>query len=81
MNNSPQYNQQKLKKYVFTKTWKAAVTASISENKNSGWHARKNPNQQCWKVVTFSDPSFSKKCIYFYTTISPNNTLNRPSSA
>ena len=66
MNNSPQYNQQKLKKYVFSKTWKVAVTASISENKNSGFHARKNPKQQCLKVVTFSDPSFSKKCIYFY---------------
>ena len=56
MNKSPQYNQQKLRKYVFAKTWKVAVTASISENKNSGFHARKNPKQQYLKVVTFSDP-------------------------
>ena len=56
MNKSPQYNQQKLRKYVFAKTWKVAATASISENKNSGFHARKNPKQQYLKVVTFSDP-------------------------
>ena len=33
---------------------------------NSGFHARKNANQQYLKVVTFSDPSFSKKhiCVY-----------------
>ena len=65
MNKSPQYNQQKLRKYVFAKTWKVAVTASISENKNSGFHARKNLKQQYLKVVTFSDPSFSKKCIVY----------------
>ena len=28
--------------------------------------ARKNPKQQYLKVVTFSDPSFSKKRIYVY---------------
>ena len=28
MNKSPQYNQQKLRKYLFTITWKVAVTAS-----------------------------------------------------
>ena len=41
MNKSLQHNQQtepssaslKLRKYVFTKTWKVAVTASTSENK------------------------------------------------
>ena len=43
MNKSPQYNQQhtkakqskslKLRNYVFTKTWKLAIAASISENK------------------------------------------------
>ena len=34
MNKSPQYNKQKLRKYVFTRRWKAAVTtASISEKK------------------------------------------------
>ena len=60
MNKSPQYNQQKLRKYVFAKTWKVAVTASISENKNSGFHVRKDLKQQ-HKVVTFS-----KKRIYVY---------------
>ena len=66
MNKSPQYNQQKLRKYVFAKTWKVVVTASISENKNSGFHARKNPKQQYLKVVAFSDPLFPKKHIYVY---------------
>ena len=34
MNKSPQYNKQKLRKYVFTRRWKAAVTTdSISEKK------------------------------------------------
>ena len=33
---------------------------------NSGFHARKNLKQQYMKVVTFSDPSFSKKSIYVY---------------
>ena len=51
--NSPQYNQQKLRKYTFTKTWNVAVTVSISENKNSGFHARKNRKQQHLKVVMF----------------------------
>ena len=49
----------KLRKYVFTKTWKVAVTAYLKIN--SGLHARKNPKQQYLKVVTFSDPSSSKK--------------------
>ena len=53
MNNSLQYNQQKLRKYAFTKTWNVAATASISENKNSEFHARKNPKQQYLKVVMF----------------------------
>ena len=44
MNKSPQCNQQKLRKYVFTKTWKVAVTASISEKKNV-FHVRKNSKQ------------------------------------
>ena len=45
-----------------------AVTPSISENKYvvGGFHARRNPKQQYLKVVTFSDPSFSKKLIYVY---------------
>ena len=55
----------KLRKYVFTKTWKVAVTAaSLSGNKYCGFHARKNPMQQYLKIVTFSDASFSKRCIY-----------------
>ena len=39
MNKSPHFNQQtgtaslKLRNYVFTKTWKLTITASISENK------------------------------------------------
>ena len=33
---------------------------------NSGFHARKNPKQQYLKVVTFSDPSFTKTRIYVY---------------
>ena len=46
MNKSPQYNKQKLRKYVFTRRWKAAVTtASISDKKN-GFHARKYSKQQ-----------------------------------
>ena len=46
----------KLRKYVFTKTLKVAVTAGE-------FHARKTPKQQYPKAVTFSDLSFSKKCI------------------
>ena len=36
MNKSSQYNQQsksEVEEYVFTKTWKVAITASISEKK------------------------------------------------
>ena len=33
MNKSPQYNQQNLRKYVFPKAWKVAVTAAISISK------------------------------------------------
>ena len=55
----------KLRRYVFIKTWKVAVTASISENKL--WaYTRQNPKQQHLKVLTFSDPSFNKKRIYVY---------------
>ena len=76
MNKSPQYNQQsksEVGKYVFTKTWESGSHSSIYNtylkiNRNSGFHlhARKNPKQQHLKVVTFSDPSFSKKHIYVY---------------
>ena len=54
----------KLRKFVFTKTWKGAVTLYLKIN--SGFHARKNSKQQYLKVVMFSDSSFSKKCIYVY---------------
>ena len=53
MTKSPQYIQQaenqssaslKLRKYVFTKISKVAVTASVAiTEKNSGFHARRNP--------------------------------------
>ena len=33
---------------------------------NSEFHARKNPKQRYLKAVTFSEPSFSKKCIDVY---------------
>ena len=38
----------------------------LKMNKSSGFHARENPKQQYLNVVTFSDPSFSKKHIYVY---------------
>ena len=80
MNKSPQYNQQtdrqvisseslKLRKYVgIYQNLESGChrTASISENKYSDSHARKNPKQQYLKVVTFSDASFNKKHIYVY---------------
>ena len=40
MNKSHQY---KLRKYVFTKTWKLAIAASVSEN--SVFHVRENPSE------------------------------------
>ena len=47
----------KLKKYVFTKRWKVAVTAQHLYLKiNTGFHARKNPKQQYLKV-TISESS------------------------
>ena len=56
----------KLRKYVFTKTWKVAVTASVCLKLNSGFHARKNLKEHYPKVVTFSDASFIKKGIDVY---------------
>ena len=52
MNKSPQHNQQtepnqcksELRNYVFTKFWKLAIPASVSEN--SGFHARENPSEE-----------------------------------
>ena len=69
MIKSPRYNQQsKLRKYVFTIQNMETVCHSISIylKINSGFHARKNPKQQYLNGVMFSDPSFSKKCIYVY---------------
>ena len=65
MNKSPQYNQQKLRKYVYTNIWKVAVTTSL-KIKIVGSMPVKSPKQQYLKVVTFNDPSFSKKRIYVY---------------
>ena len=56
----------KLRKYVFPKTWRVAVTSIYILKINSGFHARKNPKQQYLEVVTFSDASFSKEHIYVY---------------
>ena len=44
-----------LRKYLFSKTWKVGVAASIYLKINSGFHARKNLKQQYLKVVTFSN--------------------------
>ena len=48
---------------------------------NSGFHARKNLKQRYVKIVTFGDPSFSKKRIYILRSCTLDKTLNRPSSA
>ena len=60
----------KLRKYVFTKTWKVAVTALVVLKINSGFHARKNPKERYLKVVTFSDASF-RKCTFMFTSVQP----------
>ena len=73
MNKSPQYNQQsksEVEEICIYQNMESSRHSSIclylKINKNSGFHPRKNPKQQCLKVVTFSDPSFSKKHIYGY---------------
>ena len=72
----------KLRKYVFTKTIKSGRRFIAIWTENKHWvkcHARKNLKQQYMKVVSFSDPSLSKKCICL-RPCSLCNTLNTPSS-
>ena len=63
-----QYNQQnkseveKICIYENLGSGRHSIYLKIS----SGLHDRKSPKQQYLKVVTFSDPSFSKKRIYVY---------------
>ena len=72
MNKSPQYTQQSKSEveeiciYQSTESAEWPSQHLYLKNLNSGFYARKNPKQQCLKVVTFSDASFSKKCIYVY---------------
>ena len=84
MKKSPQYNQQSksdVEKICIYQNMESG-RHSVSENKGCVFHARKNPKQQYLKVVTFSDPSFDKKCIYVYIQpCSLNNTLDRQYSA
>ena len=62
MNKSPQYNQQS----------KSEVEEIMYLPKHGKWRSqhlylmpeKEYPKQQYLKVVTFSDPSFSKKHIY-----------------
>ena len=68
MSNSPQCNHQskseveKICIYQNMESGRHSIYLKI----NNGFHARKNPKQQYLKVVTFSDVSFSKECIYAY---------------
>ena len=55
----------KSRKCVFTITWKWR-SQHLYLKINSEFHSRKNPKQQYLKVVTLSDPSFSKRRFYFY---------------
>ena len=70
MNKSPQYNQQSKSEveeiYIYQNIESGRHRIQYLLKMNSGFHARKNPKQQYLKVVTFSDPSFSKKHIYVY---------------
>ena len=69
MNKSPQYNQQSKseaeERCIYQNMENGCLSLYIWK-KNSGFHSRKNREQQYPKVVTFSDPSFRKKCIYVY---------------
>ena len=68
MKKSPQYNQQsksEVEEICIYQNMESGRDSIYSYLKiNSGIHARKNPKQRYLKVVPFSDPSFSKKCIY-----------------
>ena len=70
MNKSPLYNQQS--KSEVEEICIYQNMESISENKNSGFHTRKNSNQQyLHKVVMFSDWSFIQQkthlCLWPYS--------------
>ena len=71
MNKSPQYNQQSKSEveeiYFYQNIERGCHSIQYLLKINSGFHARTNPKQQYLKVVTFSDPSFSKKQIYVYS--------------
>ena len=67
MNKSPQQNQQSKSKVEEICIYQNMESGRHSTYKiNSGFHARKNLKQQYLKIVTFSDPSFSKKSVYVY---------------
>ena len=70
MNKNPQYNQQSKSEVeeicIYQNMESGSLSIYLYLKTNSGFHARKNPKQKYLKVVTFSDPSFSKKCIYVY---------------
>ena len=70
MNKSSQYNPQSKSKveeiYFYHNMESGRHSIYIWKQIPSGLHARKNPEQECVRVVTFSDPSFNKKCIYVY---------------
>ena len=71
MNKSPQYNQQSKSEVeeiciYYPKHGKWPSQHLNLKINTYGFYARKNPKQQYLKVVTFSDPSFSKKRIYVY---------------
>ena len=70
----------KLRKYVFTKTWKVAATASISENKLLV------PCQKESRATTSESSnvqwfSIQQKVYFCLRPCSLDNTLNKPSSA
>ena len=83
MSNSPQCNHQskseveKICIYQNMESGRHSIYLKI----NNGFHARKNPKQQYLEVITFNDPSFSRKCNLCLQLCSLDNTLNRLSSA
>ena len=70
MNKSPQYNQHSKSEVeeicIYQNMESGCHSIYIGLKINSGFHARKYLKQQYLKVVTFSDSSFSKTCIYVY---------------
>ena len=66
MNKNPQYNQQSN-----SEGEEICICQNIESGRHSiyiwkWWDSCQNPEQQYLKTVSFSDPSFSKKCIYVY---------------